>query len=94
VAKRSWRALALRLLAPCFFVLLALLLDAAVRADVNRTSSHERIKTPGRHEIRSIKQCSGDVFVSESCYDFVYSPADSAPVQVRCHPHAFNVRCY
>jgi hypothetical protein len=86
VARRNWRSLALRLLSPCFFLLLALLLDAAVRADQNRTLNYEEVRDPERQEIKSIQSCSNDIFISQPCYDFVYSPDDNAAIQVLCWP--------
>lgn len=84
MSRRNWRGTALRLLSPCFFILLALVLDAAVRADENRTLDNERVTTPDRQAIDGIQQCTSNVFIeSDGCVHFVYSPNDDAAIEVR-----------
>jgi hypothetical protein len=75
---RNGRATLLRLAAPLFFMALLWLLDLAVRATAPGLSTFENLPTPAVDAIGPIPPCADDFFARSPCYDFFYTPADSA----------------
>lgn len=75
VAWRNRRATAIRLLAPLLFLLLALLIDRALRADSSNDTVYANVPTPNAEPINAIPQCSEDVYIgNRACIELVYSP--------------------
>ncbi|KIY93090.1 hypothetical protein MNEG_14872 [Monoraphidium neglectum] len=84
VAWRSRRATAIRLLAPFLFLLLALIINAALEAN---NASQMRVKdaaAPGVVEMGAVPSCHQDLFIgpAKECVDFVFTPTGDRDVDV------------
>eukprot|EP00892_Ulva_mutabilis_P002376 jgi/Ulvmu1/12139/UM085_0003.1 len=77
VAWRNKRSTLLRILSPSIFILLVLLLDYAIRADVNSSEEFRELRTPTRNSVNEIPKCEADIYIKPPCFDFIYSPANS-----------------
>ena len=86
VSRRNYRATLLRLLAPCFFLLLALLLDYAIRNEQQSSEAFKEVKSASRNEVTGIPPCSDDIYIDRPCFDFIYSPNDNPTISVRARP--------
>lgn len=83
MAWRNWRATTLRLLAPLFFLLLALLIDKALQANQSRSEIFADVRTPTPEAITSIPSCHEDMYIgNKACIEILYSP-DNAVTRVR-----------
>ncbi|KAL6751513.1 hypothetical protein V8C86DRAFT_2775895 [Haematococcus lacustris] len=75
VAWRNRRATLLRLLAPFFFLLLALLIDRALQADTSLSVFFKDVSNPAPEPIGPIPSCHEDVYIgSKDCMELAYSP--------------------
>lgn len=75
VAWRNRRATILRLLAPFLFLLLALLIDRALRADSSTNDDFSDIRRPASDPIGPIPRCNEDLYIGKKpCIELVYSP--------------------
>lgn len=83
VAWRNRRATVLRILAPLFFLLLALLIDRALSSQNATDSSNVDVKTPTDNPIQSIPSCHSDLYIAgKNCVELLYSPNTSSIAQV------------
>ncbi|MEW5309052.1 MAG: hypothetical protein WDW38_000964 [Sanguina aurantia] len=82
VAWRNRRATILRILAPLFFLLLALLIDRALSSQNATDSSNVDVRTPTDNTINSIPSCHSDLYIAgKSCVELLYSPNTSPIAQ-------------
>jgi hypothetical protein len=82
VYARNLRATLMRLLAPLFFMFLLWLLDLAVRADNVNISTFTNNPDPAVAPVGPIPACETDTYGRTPCWDFIYSPNNSAAVDV------------
>lgn len=82
VAWRNKRSTLLRIFSPSIFILLVLLLDYAIRADVNASEEFRELRTPKSNDVNEIPECESDIYIKPPCFDFYYSPNTSETVQV------------
>ncbi len=82
LAWRNWRATTLRMLAPLFFLLLALLIDKALQANQSRSEIFADVRTPTPESITPIPSCHEDMYIgNKACIEVLYSP-DNAVTRV------------
>jgi hypothetical protein len=83
VAWRSRRATAIRLLAPFLFLLLALIINAALEAN---NASQMRVKDAAAPGVvmGAVPSCHQDLFIgpAKECVDFVFTPTGDRDVDV------------
>eukprot|EP00197_Chlamydomonas_leiostraca_P014447 CAMPEP_0202859992 /NCGR_PEP_ID=MMETSP1391-20130828/1884_1 /ASSEMBLY_ACC=CAM_ASM_000867 /TAXON_ID=1034604 /ORGANISM="Chlamydomonas leiostraca, Strain SAG 11-49" /LENGTH=1190 /DNA_ID=CAMNT_0049539111 /DNA_START=105 /DNA_END=3677 /DNA_ORIENTATION=- len=79
VAWRARRATLLRLLAPFFFLLLALLIDKALQANDSNSEDFQDIRRPDVEPIDPIPRCIEDIYIGpdKSCVELAWSPNTS-----------------
>jgi hypothetical protein len=84
VAWRNGRATVLRLLAPFFFLILALVIEKALRADTQNQENYSVNRDPKVTTIGAIPSCNADLYIgkTKSCYDFIYTPVGNPIVEV------------
>lgn len=87
MAWRNKRSTLLRILSPSIFILLVLLLDYAIRADVNASEEFRELRTPKRNAVNEIPKCESDIYIKAPCFDFFYSPSTSSRVKVNSQPN-------
>ena len=81
VAWRSRRATLIRLLAPLFFLLLALVMQAALDASLAGEGRYRPIRTAVRVDMDAIPDCGLDLYIHDRpCTTLVYSPNTDARV--------------
>lgn len=84
VAWRSRRSTALRLLAPAIFLLLALVVNAALTANAALQARVTAVTDPAPAPLPPIPSCGQDVYIAgRPCIDFVWSPSNDSEAQVR-----------
>lgn len=81
---RSRRATLIRLLAPLLFLLLALVMQAALDASIAGEGRYRPVREGVRVPVREIPDCGEDVFIhGRPCVTLVFTPNTSATVLVR-----------
>lgn len=84
VAWRSRRSTLIRFLAPMMFLLLALVMQAALDASLAAEGRYRPIKTGIRQDITSIPDCNSDLYIHKrQCTTLIFTPNTSSVVQVR-----------
>lgn len=83
VAWRSRRSTLIRLLAPFFFLILALIIKVALEADDRSARRVAFERNPEPFYIDKLPSCNSDLFIGEDkkCYDFFYTPVGDPVVE-------------
>ncbi|GFR51512.1 hypothetical protein Agub_g13927, partial [Astrephomene gubernaculifera] len=77
VAWRNRRATALRIFAPFLFLLLALLIDRALRANDRQNTAFQDVRDPAGEAVGGIPQCWQDIYIGKgrACKEVLYQPS-------------------
>jgi len=77
VYRRNLQATLLRIFSPLFFMFLLWLLDLAFRTDNQNISAFTTQENPEVFPVGGVPACEDDLYISQPCWDFLYSPNTS-----------------